>query len=106
MRLSVGQVMGLLPFVSIPHLTFIGTGGTIAGVGRYLKSKNEDVIIALADPEGSGLYNKVRHRLLASMHCLSELKSNTQIKHGVMFDRKESEGTKRRHQVDTIVEGM
>lgn len=28
------------------------------------------------------------------------------MKHGVMFDRKESEGTKRRHQVDTIVEGM
>ena len=23
-----------------------------------------------------------------------------------MFDRKESEGTKRRHQVDTVVEGM
>lgn len=29
-----------------------------------------------------------------------------QVKHGVMFDRKESEGTKRRHQVDTVVEGM
>jgi cysteine synthase A len=86
-------------------MTSIGTGGTIAGVGRYLKSENEDVIIALADPEGSGLYNKVRH-LLASRHRLSVLKYNIQIKHGVMFDRKESEGTKRRHQVDTIVEGM
>jgi cysteine synthase len=51
-----------------------------------LKSVDEDVIIAMADPEGSGLYNKV--------------------KHGVMFDRREAEGTKRRHQVDTIVEGM
>ena len=29
-----------------------------------------------------------------------------QIKYGVMFDAKESEGTKRRHQVDTVVEGM
>lgn len=29
-----------------------------------------------------------------------------QVKHGVLFDRKESEGTKRRHQVDTVVEGM
>ncbi|KAJ8695929.1 Cysteine synthase 2, variant 3 [Pleurotus ostreatus] len=63
-----------------------GTGGTIAGVGQYLKSMNEDVIVALADPEGSGLYNKV--------------------KYGVMFDRKEAEGTKRRHQVDTVVEGI
>ena len=37
-----------------------GTGGTIAGVGKYLKSKNEDVKVVLCDPEGSGLYNKVK----------------------------------------------
>ncbi|KAF5355345.1 hypothetical protein D9758_006077 [Tetrapyrgos nigripes] len=67
-------------------VTGAGTGGTIAGVGRFIKSKNEDVIVALTDPEGSGLYNKV--------------------KHGVMYDPKESEGTKRRHQVDTVVEGI
>lgn len=36
-----------------------GTGGTIAGTGRYLKSMSEDVKVVLADPEGSGLYNKV-----------------------------------------------
>lgn len=47
---------------------------------------DEDIIVALSDPEGSGLYNK--------------------IKYGVMFDPKEAEGTKRRHQVDTVVEGM
>jgi cysteine synthase len=29
-----------------------------------------------------------------------------QVKHGVMYDRKESEGTRRRHQVDTVVEGI
>ncbi|KAG2039673.1 PALP-domain-containing protein [Suillus americanus] len=63
-----------------------GTGGTIAGIGQFFKSMNEDVQVVLADPEGSGLYNKV--------------------KHGVMYDRKEAEGTKRRHQVDTIVEGI
>ncbi|KAJ7579119.1 PALP-domain-containing protein [Mycena floridula] len=63
-----------------------GTGGTIAGVGRFMKSMDEDVIVAMSDPQGSGLYNKV--------------------KHGVMFDSKEAEGTKRRHQVDTIVEGI
>ncbi|KAH0588741.1 hypothetical protein H2248_004546 [Termitomyces sp. 'cryptogamus'] len=63
-----------------------GTGGTLAGIGQYIKSLNKNVVVALADPEGSGLYNKV--------------------KHGVMFDRKESEGTKRRHQVDTVVEGI
>ncbi|KAL1945924.1 hypothetical protein VTO73DRAFT_1926 [Trametes versicolor] len=63
-----------------------GTGGTLAGTGQYLKSKKKDLLVALSDPEGSGLYNKV--------------------KHGVMFDRKEAEGTKRRHQVDTVVEGI
>ena len=30
-----------------------GTGGTLSGVGRYLKSKNADVQIIAADPEGS-----------------------------------------------------
>ncbi|KIJ18828.1 cysteine synthase [Paxillus involutus ATCC 200175] len=63
-----------------------GTGGTIAGTGRYIKSMDDRVKVVLADPEGSGLYNKV--------------------KFGVMYDRKESEGTKRRHQVDTVVEGI
>ncbi|KAH9485525.1 Cysteine synthase 2 [Psilocybe cubensis] len=63
-----------------------GTGGTVAGTGQYLKSMNQDLLVAIADPDGSGLYNKV--------------------KYGVMFDRKESEGTKRRHQVDTVVEGI
>jgi cysteine synthase len=79
-----------------------GTGGTIAGVGRYLKANNEDIVVALADPEGSGLYNKANHPLVA----MSATISHFQVKHGVMYDRTESEGTKRRHQVDTVVEGM
>ncbi|KAL5523515.1 hypothetical protein ACEPAG_7688 [Sanghuangporus baumii] len=63
-----------------------GTGGTIAGTGKYLKDMDDNVLVVLSDPEGSGLYNRV--------------------KYGVMYDSREKEGTKRRHQVDTVVEGI
>src|SRR4051812_24810569 len=35
----------------------VGTGGTLAGVGMYLKKRNANVVIALADPMGAALYN-------------------------------------------------
>ena len=65
-----------------------GTGGTIAGVAKYLKEEAglSNVRVVLADPQGSGLFNKV--------------------KHGVMYSNTEREGTRRRQQVDTIVEGI
>ncbi|MEJ2131077.1 MAG: pyridoxal-phosphate dependent enzyme, partial [Gammaproteobacteria bacterium] len=37
-----------------------GTGGTLAGVSRYLKEQSKDVKIVLADPAGSALYNYVK----------------------------------------------
>jgi cysteine synthase A len=40
-------------------VTSTGTGGTLAGVGRYLKEQNKDVRIVLADPMGSALFNWV-----------------------------------------------
>ncbi|WPV27201.1 Cysteine synthase 2 [Fulvia fulva] len=63
-----------------------GTGGTIAGVALALKPLMPGMQVILADPQGSGLYNK--------------------IKYGVMFSSTEAEGTRRRHQVDSIVEGI
>ncbi|WP_184078910.1 cysteine synthase A [Sphingobium subterraneum] len=38
-----------------------GTGGTIAGVGLGLKSKDEAITIGLADPYGAALYNYYAH---------------------------------------------
>jgi cysteine synthase A len=65
-----------------------GTGGTISGVAKYLKEELNlpGIQIILADPQGSGLYNKVRH--------------------DVMYSPTEKEGTRRRRQVDSIVEGV
>lgn len=64
-----------------------GTGGTISGVVKYLKQYLPNLTAVLADPQGSGLLNKV--------------------KYGIMFNETtEREGTRRRAQVDTIVEGI
>ena len=44
----------------------VGSGGTLAGVGQFLKEQNKDVRIGLADPEGSALFNYYRHGELKS----------------------------------------
>lgn len=63
-----------------------GTGGTISGVSKFLKEQDSNIKVILADPQGSGLFNRVNY--------------------GVMYDQVEKEGTRRRHQVDTLVEGI
>jgi cysteine synthase A len=39
----------------------VGTGGTLAGVSRYLKEKNKDVVVACADPRGAAMYELFKH---------------------------------------------
>ncbi|HET6469717.1 MAG TPA: cysteine synthase A [Geminicoccaceae bacterium] len=39
----------------------VGTGGTLAGVGMFLKERNPKVRIVLADPMGAALYHYYRH---------------------------------------------
>jgi len=39
----------------------VGTGGTLAGVSRYLKEKNKDLVIACADPPGAAMYELFKH---------------------------------------------
>lgn len=63
-----------------------GTGGMIAGVSKYLKERDDGINVVLIDPPGSSLYNKING--------------------GVAFSKAESEGSRKRRQVDTIVEGV
>ncbi len=39
----------------------VGTGGTLAGIGMYLKEQNPNVRIGLADPMGAALYHYYKH---------------------------------------------
>lgn len=51
----------------------VGTGGTLAGVGMYLKSQKPDVTIGLADPMGAALFNYYKHgELKAEGESISE----------------------------------
>ncbi|KAF3319998.1 cysteine synthase 2 isoform X1 [Carex littledalei] len=63
-----------------------GTGGTIAGVSRFLKEKNKSIKCFLIDPPGSGLFNKVTR--------------------GVMYTKEEAEGKRLKNPFDTITEGI
>lgn len=63
-----------------------GTGGTLAGVGAALLEKNPAVKIFLADPQGSGLFNRVAR--------------------GVMYTQEEAEGKRLKNPFDTVTEGV
>lgn len=79
-----------------------GTGGTLAGISAYLKEQDPTIAVALIDPPGSALFNKV--------------------KHGVLFAKEDTEGKRKKacccyfslkpvitpsqFQVDTITEGI
>lgn len=63
-----------------------GTGGTIAGISRFLKERDRRIRVLLADPTGSSLCNKVNH--------------------DVCYTRQQSERTIRKHRYDSIVEGV
>jgi cysteine synthase len=39
----------------------IGTGGTLAGVAKYLREKKTDVVIGCADPQGAAMYELFAH---------------------------------------------
>ena len=63
-----------------------GTGGTLAGVGRFLKEQDQSIKVILADVPGSALYYKVQK--------------------GVLYAPEQEERSIRRHRQDTIAEGI
>lgn len=46
----------------------IGTGGTLSGVGRYLKEKNPEIQIIAVDPIGSVFYDYFKNKKLITPH--------------------------------------
>jgi len=51
----------------------IGTGGTLAGVGIFLKERSPEIKIAAADPMGAAMYNWIKHgKLEAEGSSISE----------------------------------
>ena len=58
----------------------VGTGGTLAGTARYLKGRNANVRIVLADPHGSALYSwKKTGKLAAEGSSITEGIGTTRI---------------------------
>ncbi|MDX2143409.1 MAG: cysteine synthase A [Rhodospirillaceae bacterium] len=55
-RVTAGEIWDQLNGHIDGFVASVGTGGTLAGVGRGLKSRRKDIAIALADPEGSALF--------------------------------------------------
>ena len=64
----------------------IGTGGSIAGISKYLKEKDPKIKIVLGDPKGSSLANRINY--------------------GVLYTNEEAEGHRLKHPFDTLVEGV
>ncbi|XP_040986240.1 cysteine synthase 2 [Juglans microcarpa x Juglans regia] len=63
-----------------------GTGGTVAGVSRFLQENKPNIKCFLIDPPGSGLFNKVTR--------------------GVMYTSEEAEGRRLKNPFDTVTEGI
>ncbi len=58
----------------------VGTGGTLAGAGRYLKEQRPDIVTALSDPAGSGLYDYYMHgELIVTGSSITEGIGNSRI---------------------------
>src|SRR5450631_1368918 len=44
----------------------VGSGGTLAGISRYLKEKNKNIVIGCADPHGAAMWEWFKHGVAKS----------------------------------------
>ena len=44
----------------------VGSGGTLAGISRYLKEKNKNIVTACADPHGAAMWEWFKHGVAKS----------------------------------------
>ncbi|KAJ3209937.1 hypothetical protein HDU82_009104 [Entophlyctis luteolus] len=85
-----------------------GTGGTIAGVGMYLRERYPSLRVVLADPQVGMFFNICFYFVSTNWLGFTLQGSGLyyKVKNNIMYSPHEAEGTRRRHQVDTIVEGI
>ena len=67
-------------------INYLGTGGTIAGISKYLKEKDQNIKIYAADIVGSGIHSFV--------------------KNGVMFTKEETEAMRKKYRYYSVIEGI
>jgi cysteine synthase A len=69
----------------------IGTGGTVTGVGDFLKNKNKNIRIAIADPMGASMYSWVKNKKLETegssiMEGIGQGRVTGNIENGIIDD--------------------
>ena len=71
---AIKGLLVLTPFLQggrVTHFVAGGsTGGTISGTGKFLKEKNPEIEVTLADPKGSIFGKKFRGEVGRLHHCM------------------------------------
>ena len=89
----------------------VGTGGTISGVGKYLKEQNQNIKIVAVEPEGSPVISKNKkgsHKIQGIGAGFIPKNYNANVVDGVMTitDEESYEGVRMRAEKEGILVGI